>query len=109
MLAALLFALTLITAPVVTTTVDRSTITVHVSIVPAEVNLGIEVAMTALDRTPTDWASDTVFHQWILDDASTASFDDAWERMPPGRYRVRVTLWTDDGKAEAEGQVVEVR
>lgn len=77
--------------------VEGSTITVSVRFEAAEKNLGVSVAMTALDDVPASWAQATVYHHWILDDASTDQFDDVWNRMLPGRYRVTVTLHTDDG------------
>lgn len=86
----------LVTAGSASVTVAGSTITVHVTVVPADTNLGVEVAMTALDTVPPDWAQATVFHQWILD-AETAQFDDVWNRMPPGQYQVHVTLWQENG------------
>lgn len=99
MLTTLLLLLSLLAAPTAPTSVrvEGSTITVSVSFEAAERNLGVDVAMTALDDVPKDWAQATVFHHWILDDAGTTQFDDVWERMPTGRYRVTVTLHTDDG------------
>ena len=64
-------------------------------------NIHVQVATTALDRRPTDWAGDTVFHQYLLlsgedgqrqSEEVVTAFEDPWPNMPPGQYSIAVSL-----------------
>ena len=104
-----LFAAVFSMGPFTTATVDHQTVTVHVAFTASASNLGVEVAMTALETVPADWAEATVFHHWIIDDPTLASFDDEWARMPAGRYQIQATLWTDGGSVRGLPFIVEVK
>ena len=69
----------------------RHDMAVAIRLEPHYDNTHVQVATTALDGVPDSWASDTVYHQWLVH-RSTESFIDEWPHMTPGRYRVAVTL-----------------
>ncbi len=75
-------------------------------------NADITVAVTALDGTPNEWASDTVLHVLLLEDQENGgreAFDDLWPGMHPGHYRMVVTLHREKEELKAPPIDVEVR
>jgi len=91
------------------TTVKGDKMTVYVAYEANPYNTDVTVAVTALDNTPAEWASATVYHVWFID-ATAAQFNDIWPNMRAGHFRVQVTIhrldpsrptWTQDVIAPA--------
>ena len=90
-------------------TVDKSKITVYVEYTADAANSDVTVAVTALDNTPEEWASATVFHVWYINSVAY-HFNDEWPNMKAGHFRVQTTLHRDGKPAiEAPSQDVEVK
>jgi hypothetical protein len=89
-------------------TVKGDKITVSIAVEANIANEQVTVAMTALDSTPVEWASATVYHIWYIDPVAY-QFTDDWPNMKPGRFRVQVTLYRGKQTVVAPAIDVEVR
>ncbi len=88
------------------TTVKGDKMTVYVAVGADPANVQVTVAVTALDNTPVEWASTTVYHIWYINPVAI-QFNDEWPNMHPGRFRVQVTLGRD-GKPSLVAPAIDV-
>ena len=89
-------------------TVDKSTINVYIEYTADPANDDVTVAVTALDNTPAEWASATVYHVWYISPRAL-KFTDEWPNMKAGHFRIQTTLHRGDKAIAAPAQDVEVQ
>ena len=114
-----MLSLALVVAPITATVrTEPRAFTVSIVLDGHPDNIHVQVATTALDKTPEDWADATVYHQYLLlsgedgqrqPEEVVTTFEDHWPNMPPGRYRVAVSLTRIGVIAPIEVPPIDVR